>query len=165
MTWIDIIVVLILIFSFIGGLKAGAVNGFFSLLVLIIALLVTGAFYRFAASLLFFLSNDNWQNFFGFLVTLIVVSIILSLILLLPRHLIKLAWNGGGFFSLIGGVFNLLNSAMGLVVFVLLFQTYPVIPWLNNVLADSAILAWLMVHLDFIRYLLPEAFRGAKPTY
>jgi uncharacterized membrane protein required for colicin V production len=165
MIWVDIIIVLIFVFGFLGGLKAGAVNGFFSLLTLIIAIPVTGAFYGYIASLLSFLPGENWENFSGFLITLVIISIILSLIFLIPRHLIKAVFNGGGFFSIIGGVFNLANSAIGLALLVLLLQTYPVIPWLNNVIANSTILAWLGVNLDFIRYFLPAVFKSAVPTY
>lgn len=163
--WVDIIIVLILVFSFLGGLKAGAVNGFFSLLTLIIAIPITGAFYGYIASLLSFLQGEDWENFLGFLITLVVTSIILSLIFLIPRHFIKSVLNDGGFFSIIGGVFNLANSAIGLALLVLLFQTYPIIPWLNNVIADSTILTWLVVHLDFIQYLLPGAFKTHIPPF
>jgi uncharacterized membrane protein required for colicin V production len=165
MIWIDVIVVLILFFSFIAGLKGGVVNGFLSLLTLIIAILVTGTFYGFLASCLSFLPGEDWSNFLGFLITLIVVSIILSLIFWIPRHFINLAWNSGCFFRLLGGIFTLANSALGLTLLVLLFQTFPIVPWLNNFFADTTILSWLVDHLDFIRYLLPEAFRSMPPTY
>lgn len=165
MAWIDIIVALILLFSLVGGLKSGAVYGFFSLLILIIVIPVTGAFYGYVASLLSFLPGEDWENFLGFLVTMVAASIILSLVLLIPRHFIGMAWKSGGFSSLLGGIFNLANSAIGLIVLVLLFQTYPVIPWLNNIFAESIILTWLVAHLDLVRLLLPEAFRSTRPTY
>lgn len=165
MVWIDIIVALILLFSLIGGLKAGAVYGFFSLLILIIVILVTGAFYGYMASLLSFWPGEDWENFLGFLLTMVIASIIISLVLFIPRHFIGMAWKGGGFSSLLGGMFNLANSAIGLIVLVLLFQTYPVIPWLGDILAESIILTWLAGHLEFVRLLLPEAFRSTLPAY
>ncbi len=165
MVWIDIIVAVILAFSLLAGFKGGAVTGFFSLLTLIIAIPVTGTFYGSIASFLSFFPDKVWQNFFGFLITLVLVSIILSLIFWIPRHFIKFAWNSGCLFSLLGGIFTLANSAIGLTVLVLLFRTYPILPWLNNVCADSIILTWLVGHLDFVRYLLPEAFRSTLPTF
>lgn len=163
--WVDVIVILILIFSFLGGVRVGAVSGLFSLLTTVIAIPVTGALYGFVASWLSFLPGEDWENFLGFLLTLVVVSIILSLIFLIPRHLLKAVWNGGFLFHIIGGIFGAINSAIGIVVFVFLIQTYPIIDWLRNVIADSSMLTWLAVHLDVIRLLLPEAFRISRPTY
>ena len=165
MIWVDVIVVLILFFSFVAGLKGGAVNGFFSLLTLIIAIPVAGTFYGFLASYLSFLPGEDWSNFLGFLGTFIVVSIILSLIFWIPRHFTNFAWNSGCLFRLIGGVFILVNAATGLTLIVILFRTFPVIPWLNNLFADTTILSWLVRRLDFIGYLLPVVFQSIPPTY
>ena len=166
MIWVDVIVVLILFFSFVAGLKGGAVNGFFSLLTLIVAIPVAGTFYGFLASYLSFLPGEDWGNFLGFLITFIVASIILSLIFWIPRHFINFAWNSGCLFSLLGGIFTLANAALGLTVIVILFGTFPVIPWLNNLFADTTILSWLVERLGFIRYLLlPVVFQSTPPTY
>lgn len=159
--WLDVIVILILIFSFVGGLKTGAIGGLFSLLTTIIAIPATGAFYGFVASWLAFLPGENWENFVGFLITLVIVSIVLSLIFLIPRHLLKAVWSGGFLSIILGGFFTLVNSAMGLFVLALLIHTYPPVDWLKSIVADSAVLTWIMVHLDFIRLMLPEAFRSS----
>jgi uncharacterized membrane protein required for colicin V production len=165
MAWIDIIIALILIFSFVGGIKSGAIYALFSLLILIIAITIAGFLYGFVASLLSFLPSENWKNFFGFLLTIVVVSIVISVICVIPRNFITSVWNGGGFFSLIGGFFNLANSAIGLVVLMLLFQAYPIMPWLNRILVESTILTELTAYLSFIQLLLPEAFRGIRTAY
>ena len=61
MGWIvDIIVIIILILSFVGGLKDGAVKSFFSLLALVIAIPLTGLSYRLLATILSFLPGTNW---------------------------------------------------------------------------------------------------------
>jgi uncharacterized membrane protein required for colicin V production len=160
MRWIDILIIVILAFSFLGGIRAGAINALFSIVVFIIAVTITGFYYRFVASWLSFLPGENWANFFGFLIAIIVVSIIISIICFFPRQFIRSIWNGGGFFNLVGGVLNVVNSAMGLVVFTFLLQTYPIVPWLNGILAESTVLTWLASYLDFLRVLLPETFRG-----
>lgn len=160
MMWLDIIVILILFFSFIGGIRAKAISTFCSLLATIIAIPVTGFFYGWVASWLSFLPGENWENFLGFLIILVVVSIFISLIFLLPRHLLKALWSGGLLSSIIGGIFSLVNSAIGLFLLTLLIYTYPPGEGLKTIVSNSAILTWLMTHLDFIRLLLPQAFRG-----
>lgn len=160
--WVDVIVILILIFSLIGGIRAGAVNVLFSLLATIIAILITGALYGFVASWLSFLPGENWENFLGFLLTLIVISIILALLLLLPRHIFKAMWSGGCISSTIGGILAVVNSVIGLFILALLIQTYPIFEWLRNIVAESTVLSLMLQYLDFLRLLLPEAFRASR---
>ena len=92
MIWVNILAVLVLFFSFIGGVKEGAVKNFFSLIALIIAIPLTGVSYRILATHLSFLPGENWQNFVGFLVTLVLISIILYFALLLPRKFTEIIW-------------------------------------------------------------------------
>jgi len=97
MIWVSIITSLILFFSFIGGLKEGAVKNFFSLIALLIAIPLTGISYRLLANALSFIPGENWGNFIGFFITLALISIILHFVFLLPRKLIQKAWKRGSF--------------------------------------------------------------------
>jgi uncharacterized membrane protein required for colicin V production len=162
MIWIDIIVAILLIFSFLAGIKGGIINSLFSLITFIIALVITSFYYPFTASIFSFLQNDKWSMFFGFLVTMVIVGIILSLVFIIPRKLIASIWGGGGFFGLVGGVFNVCNTSLGLVVFMILLQQYPILPFLNDLFAKSLILNWLLANLGFIYLLLPSAFKGLQ---
>lgn len=159
MTWISILAALILFFSFIGGLKEGAIKNFFSLITLIIAIPLTGVSYRLLANILSFLPGENWENFVGFFVTLTLISIVLHFVLLLPRKLTQKIWNKGILFRLIGGALNVINVAIGMVVFTLLVQAYPIIGWLEQVVTGSSVLTWLVVHLSFVQAMLPEIFQ------
>ena len=61
-----------------------------------------------------------------------------------------------GILRVIGGLLNIFNSAIGLAVFALLVQVYPVMGWLEDVVTQSNILTWLVIHLGFIQELLPD---------
>jgi len=159
MVWVNILAVLILFFSFVGGLKDGAVKSFFSLIALIIAIPLTGISYHLLATLLSFLPGEDWENFVGFFVTLALISIILYFVFLFPRKLIQKIWNKGVLFRLIGGALNILNSAIGIVVFALLVRAYPIFGWLEQAVMDSSILSWLVVNLSFVQAMLPEIFQ------
>jgi len=161
MIWVNILAVIILFFSFIGGLKEGAVKSFFSLIALIIAIPLTGVSYHLLANVISFLPGENWPNFVGFFVTLALISIILYFVLLLPRKLTQKAWDKGVLFRLVGGILNILNAAIGMVVFTLLLQAYPIIGWLGQAVTDSSVLTWLVVHLSFVQAMLPEIFQDA----
>ena len=141
---IDLIVALILVFSFIGGLKGGAVREFFGLLAFIIALSLTGAFTAYIWGWMSFVPDYLWRSFFTFLVTMGIILLILHLVFLLPRYLLDKVWNGGFIWYALGGIFGLLNTALGLVLMVTLFDIYPVLGWLSDLLAASNLLNWLV---------------------
>ena len=142
-------------FSFIGGLKEGAVKNSFSLIALLIAIPITGLSYRLLATILSFLPGENWGNFVGFFVTMGLIIPILYFVFFLPRRFIQKVWNKGVFFRLIGGALNILNAAIGMVVFTLLVGAYPIFEWLEQVVLDSSVLNWLVVNLSFIEKMLP----------
>jgi len=157
MTWVDLVVIAILVFSLIGGLIQGAVKSFFTLLALIIAIPVTGFLYHLAANLLSFLPGENWENFFGFFITFALIGLILNLIFIIPTRLIEKAWLIKGIlFRLIGAIVNLLDAAIGLVLFVLVLRVYPITGWLEYVVSQSTILTWLTLHFSFVQWLLPQ---------
>ena len=156
MIWVNILASIVLFFSFIGGLKEGAVKSFFSLIALIIAIPLTGISYHLLTNVLSFLPGENWENFVGFFVTLVLINIILHFVLFLPKRLIQKVWDKGILFRLVGGILNILNTAIGIVLFALLVQAYPIIGWLERAVAGSSVLAWLVVQLSFVQAMLPE---------
>jgi uncharacterized membrane protein required for colicin V production len=93
--WVNVITLLVLAFSFIGGLRDGAARNLFSLIALIIALPVAGLLYSKLANVLTLLPSKDWQNFVGFLVTAGVISAILNLIFILPRRALEKVWKKG----------------------------------------------------------------------
>ncbi|HAV10232.1 MAG TPA: hypothetical protein DCX22_01245 [Dehalococcoidia bacterium] len=165
MVIVDIIVSIILIFSFIGGLKNGAVKEFFGLTGILIAIPVTGAAYGIMVAVLSFIPDTNWQNFAGFLITFTLVNIALFLLFLLPRMALGGIWQGGILSALIGGIFNVINAAIGLTVFCFLVLTYPVLSFLVTIITCSSMLNWLMTILHFVQLLLPTAFQQALSVY
>jgi uncharacterized membrane protein required for colicin V production len=141
---IDIIVALILVFSFLGGLKQGAPREMFGLLAFVVALSITGAFSNYVFVWMSFASDHLWRSLLTFVATMAIILIIMHLVLLLPRHLLDKIWSGGFLWSALGGIFSLINSALGLVLTVLLLGIYPVLDWLSSLLAASSILDWLV---------------------
>jgi len=164
MIWVSIIAVIILILSFFGGLKEGAVKQFFNLVVLLIAIPLAGFSYRLLAALLSFLPGENWGNLIGFFITLALISVILHFIALLPRRIIQKIWRRGLFFRLLGGALNLVNASLFLVVFTLVLLAYPIFDWLERWVAGSSVLASLVEIFGFVQAMLPEVFQSAAMT-
>jgi len=164
MIWVSIIAILILFFSFVGGIKEGVVKSFFNLISLIIAIPITGASYHILANLLSFLPGDDWENLVGFFITLAIVSVILHFIFLLPRKLIQKLWKKGLLYRIAGAVLNVFNASIGLTLLTLALLTYPIWGWLERAVAGSSVLIWLVGHLGFVQSLLPELFRDVAIT-
>jgi uncharacterized membrane protein required for colicin V production len=158
MNWIDIVVVILLVLGFIGGTTEGAVRAFASLIAVIISIPLAGLCYRLIASLLSFLPGENWENFIGFFIALGIITAILHLIFLLPKKLIGAVWNKGILLRLLGGVFNVLGGMIGMVVFTLVVQTYPIFDWLARWVSSSGALSTLVDAFGFVQGLLPEVF-------
>ena len=158
MNWVDIVVIIVLILSFIGGMKDGAVKSFFSLLALIIIIPLTGLSYRLIASLLSFLPGINWENFFGFFITMVIISIILHFIFLVPRKIIQKIWKKGCLFRLVGGILNVFGATIGFTIFTLVLLAFPIFDWLERWVSGSGILMWLVDKFGFVQAMLPEVF-------
>ncbi len=163
MVWIDVIAALILIFSFIGGLKEGAVKSFFALISLFLSIPLSGFLYGYAVNLLFFIPSETWRNFLGFFGAFIVISIILAIIFMIPRGLLGGIWDKGLLSPLLGGLFSLIGAGISLVLLRIVVHTFPVFDWLDYFLVNSSVISWLTNYLDFIRLMLPEVFwRGSS---
>jgi len=156
---IDIIVALILIFGFIGGLKEGAIKELLNLIAFILALALTGYFMGYVTSWFNFVPDVNWRGLLGFALTLIIIMIILSLLFWPLRAVVEKGWNGGALWSILGGILALINAAVGLVVLVILFDVYPVFQWLNTAFLSSQILNWLVSHIGPLLFMLPGSKR------
>ena len=161
MILVDILAVIILILSFFGGLKEGAVKHFFNLIVLIVAILVAGLCYHLIAIFLSFLPGTNWENFVGFFIALALVSVILHFMILLPRKIAQKVWRKGTLFRLLGGALNIVSASIGMVVFALTVGAYPIFGWLERAVTGSGVLTWLAELLSFVQAMLPEAFQNA----
>ena len=152
---------MVLVFSFIGGAKDGAVKSFFSIIGLFIAIPLTGLSYNLLTTLLSFLPGVNWESFFGFFITFAIISAILAIIFFIPRKFIQKLWKKGLLFRSIGGVLNFFNAAIGLTLFALVLFAYPIFDWLEEWVSGSGTVTWLVNSFGFVQSMLPEAFRLA----
>jgi hypothetical protein len=163
MIWADIIIAILYVFVFIGGLRQGAIKSGFSLLALIISIPLTGLLFHFITGWFSFLNDANWANFLGFFITLAIISVILALIFLIPRKLLGAA-DVGFVSSIVGGLISIIGLSLALTLFVFVIKTYPVWDWLVQVLSGSHIVGILLNILGFTRFMLPEAFSAAASS-
>jgi uncharacterized membrane protein required for colicin V production len=162
MEWlVSLFVLFILLVSVFAGLKEGAVKHLFNLVAVLVAIFIAGLFYHLIAGLLSFLPGENWENFISFFIALGIVVAILQLAFLLSRKLINKIWKRGLLYRLLGGAMNAVNASIGLVVFALVMNAFPIFDWLARWVAGSSVMSSLVNVFGFIQALLPEVFRAA----
>ena len=161
MVWVNIIAIIILILSFIGGWKEGAVRHAFNLLVTLIAIPLAGISYHLLATVLGFLPGSNSENFIAFFITLAIFSVIMHLLFLIPRKIMQKIWKKGALFRLLGGALNVFNASIGMAVFTLLLGAYPIIDWLARAVVNASVTTWLVNSLGFVQTMLPDVFQMA----
>ena len=162
MEWlVSLFVLFVLVVSLFAGFKEGAVKHFFNLAVLFIAIFISGLAYHLIAGLLSFLPGENWESFIGFCITFAIVSAIMHLAFFLPRRIINKIWKRGLLYRLLGGALNAVSASIGLVVFALVLNAYPIFDWLARWVAGSSIMSSLVSAYGFVQALLPPEFQAA----
>jgi hypothetical protein len=63
-------------------------------------------------------------------------------------------------FRVLGGVFNLVGAMIGMVVFTLVVQAYPIFDWLESWVSSSSVLGGLVTAFGVIKLMLPAAFKS-----
>jgi len=158
MILVSIIAVILLILSLANGFREGALKQTVSIISLLIAIPLAGLCYNWLASLFSFLPGENWENFFGFFVTMGIIMVALYFIFLVPRKFFEKAWKEGPLFRMIGAALSFFNAGIGMVLFALVLNAYPIFDWLQSAVSGSCVINWLDSWLGFIQYMLPSVF-------
>jgi uncharacterized membrane protein required for colicin V production len=161
MVWVSVFAVLGLLFSIFMGLREGAVRHLFSLLATLIAIPVAGISYKGLANILSFIPGENWESFIAFFIMMAVVSIILYFVFILPGRALRKAWSGGLFYCVLGAIFSLVNTILGIVVFALVLHAYPIFNGLEQAVSSSPVIAGLVSAFSCVQSVLPEVLRQA----
>lgn len=154
--WIDIIFSILLIFSFIYGLKQGAIRSLFSLISIVVSIFLTNLLFKYSLNFFSFIGDTNWHGFVAFFALLILISVLLSLILLLPQKLLTSNTNEGLLSMSIGGFISIICILIFLVVLKLVTDVFPISIWFQNILNASLIVRWTVKYFNFVGFLMPN---------
>jgi len=158
MVLVSVIAVIILILSLVNGFREGALKQAVSIISLLIAIPLAGLCYNWLASLFSFLPGENWENFLGFIITMGIIMVALYFIFLLPRRYLEKFWQDGMLFRFIGAVLSFFSAAIGMVLFAIVLNAYPIFDWLQNAVSGSSVINWLDSWLSFVQFMLPSVF-------
>ena len=158
MVLVSIIAVITLILNLVSGFREGALKQAASIISLLIAIPLAGLSYQWLAGLFSFMPGENWENFAGFFVTMGIIMVLIQLLFWLPRRHFEKVWKEELLFRSIGAVISFFSAAIGMVLFAIVLNAYPIFDWLQNAVSGSSVINGLGSWLSFVQSMLPSVF-------
>lgn len=159
MNWLDILILIGLAASVIGGLSTGIVRGAVNLAGLILGIVLAGRFYETLGGRFSFIHNTDIANAVAFVVIIVVAMILAGLVGGLLRKIISgimLGWLD----HLLGGVLGLFIGAVSLGALLALWVKFA--PGSAGVVSGSVLAKILLDNFPLVLNLLPSSFDSVK---
>ena len=160
MNWLDILIIVTLVVSFIGGLGTGLLRGVMSLAGLIVGIILAGKYYPTVAGWLGFIPSEDIANVVGFILILSLVMIIagiLGQILKSVASAIMLGWLD----RLGGAVLGLFMGFISWSIFLALWAKFFGGDWI----AHSALAQVMLDKFPLILSFLPTEFDAVRDFF
>ncbi len=161
MSWLDIILIIILIIPTLVGLKAGIVKILLSLAGIVVGVVLAGRFSESLAGVLPFISDPGWARVAAFAIIVIVVMIIASIL----AAMIK--WAASAF--LLGWVNRLGGAVLGFVVGAIfcgaLLTMWVKFLGIGEAVSGSALANILLDGFPIVLALLPAEFDSVRSFF
>ncbi len=161
MNWLDIVIIVLLVLSVFGGLRAGLIRSLLSLVGVIAGIMLAGRFYPGLAQRLAFIPSEQAANIIAFAIILIVVMVAAGLLGMLLNWIMKsimLGWLnrvGGAVFGLVMGA--LFISAI-LAIWVKFLGT-------SDIVVNSGLATFLLDRFPTVLALLPPEFDSIRSFF
>jgi membrane protein required for colicin V production len=161
MNVLDIVLIILLIVSAIGGLASGLIKSIFSLAGVIVGVTLAGRFYPALAGGLTFISNPTIANIAAFAIIFIIIMIIASILGGLFTKLVSailLGWLN----RLGGAVFGVI---MGAIFIAAILAVWAKMGGANSIITESKIALFLLDRFPLILALLPQEFNSIRQFF
>jgi len=162
MSWIDIILIILLIVPTLVGLKIGLIKAVLTLVGAIVGVVLAGRFYEQFAGALGFISNESLAKFVAFAIILIVVMLIAAIAAWLLKKIISaimLGWVNAVGGAVIGFVVGAVFCGAILTIWINVAGTPP------QVIEDSALAGLLVDNFPLVLALLPGEFDSVRDFF
>jgi membrane protein required for colicin V production len=157
MNWLDILIIVTLAASVIGGLSTGLVRGLCNLAGLIIGIFVAGKYYENLGGKLTIIHNADIAKVVAFIIILAIIMIIAGLIGTLLHKILS--------GIMLGWLDRLLGAVVGLVVGAVLWGALLAL-WAKyfsaGAVSGSFMAKILLENFPLVLNLLPSSFAGVK---
>jgi membrane protein required for colicin V production len=161
MNWLDIVIIVILIGSLIGGIQNGLIKAALSLIGLVVGIVLAGRFYLSFSHVLSFIPHEGAAKIVAFVIILAAALIVFGIIAAL---LTKLAS------ALLLGWINRLAGAVVGVIMGAIFMGAVLAIWvrflgMTGAIAGSAIAPFLLKYFPVVLSLLPSEFDRVRSFF
>ena len=160
MNWLDIIILVILAVTAVGGFLKGLIKTVFSLVGLIVGIILAGRFYILLADRLTFISSEDIARIVAFILIFLIVLIIAALLGFFFTRL---------FSAILLGWLNRLGGAAFGVILGSIFIAAILAVWAKYAgagsISDSAVATFLLDRFPLILTLLPAEFKTIREFF
>jgi membrane protein required for colicin V production len=160
MNWLDVILIIFLIASFVFGLWQGFIRALLSVVGMVVGVILASNFYPSLAKVLGFISNPEIANIVAFAIILVAVMIVFMIIAALLRSLLETIKLGcidriaGGVLGVVVGALFISALLAGIVKF-----------FGQGVVTSSVIAGFLLDKFPFVLGLLPSEFKVIRDFF
>jgi membrane protein required for colicin V production len=162
MNWLDIIVIILLVTSLIGGFISGLIKTVFSLAGLIVGVVVAGQFYISLSEHLAFISNQTAARITAFIILFLIVIIIAAILGVIFTKLVSAIPLGGWLNRMGGAVLGVVMSAIFLAAILTVWIKFL---GQNSTITGSAIAPFLVGRFPLVLSLLPKEFESVRQFF
>ena len=161
MNWLDVVIIVVLVISTLGGFKNGIIKSVLSLAGLIVGIVVAGRYYASFSQYLTFISSPTWANVAAFTIIFIGIMVIAALLARLlesAASAIMMGWAN----RLVGAILGFILGAMFCGAILAVWVKYISTP---GVVTQSQVAPILLSTFPKVLALLPQDFDSVRSFF
>ncbi len=161
MNWLDIVIVIALVFSAISGFANGLIKSVLSFIGLIVGVVLAGRFYVALSEHLSFISSESAARIVAFIIIFLVVMIIATIVGVILTKVVST--------MLLGWLNRLLGLAFGVLIGAVFIGSILAI-WVkymgpNDTIINSPLAKFLVDRFPLVLDLLPSEFNSIRSFF
>ena len=160
MNWLDIIIIVTIVISFVGGLATGLIKGVLTLIGLIVGIVIAGRTYAGLAERLTLIHNEGAASVAAFAIIFLLVIVITALLVKLLRAAVvsaMLGWLDRILGGLVGVLLGVVSWGLVLALWAKFFG--------GSALQNSVIAPFLVEKFPLVLTLLPSEFDSVREFF
>lgn len=161
MNWLDILLLVFIIASVIGGLMSGIIKILFTVAGLIIGVILAGNFSGALADKLTFISDPGTANIVAFIFIMVVVMLIAGILAFVIKKIAETVLLG--WINRIGGA--VLGLFLGMIFAAAILTIYVKFIGLNATIEDSWMAVFLLDKFPIVMGFLPSQFDDVRDFF
>jgi len=161
MSWLDIILIIIIVIPTLIGLKTGIIKALLSLAGVIVGIVLAGNYYAALAGKLTFISQESVADIVAFAIILIGVMIVAAIIASVLKKIVSAIMLG--WVNRLGGA--ILGFVLGAAFCGAILTMWTKFLGIADPIAESALATLLLDNFPLVLALLPEEFDSVRTFF